>query len=81
MRLSVKSYALQRTSMQDLLTSWNTLIASKNNLMQTVTDLGALLRKYAFELGLPVETGASPAGQRAHGRKDAPPPGGGASRG
>jgi outer membrane protein TolC len=63
-RLSVKSYALQRTSMQDLLTSWNTLIASKNNLMQTVTDLGTLLRKYAFELGLPVEADDSPAGKK-----------------
>ncbi len=51
-RLSVKSYTLKKTSMQDLLTSWNTLIDAKNDLMQTTSELGTTIKRYIFELGL-----------------------------
>lgn len=52
-RLSLKSYQIKQTSMQDLLTSKNQLIDAKNLLMQTTTDLGILLRQFAWELGTP----------------------------
>jgi outer membrane protein TolC len=52
-RLSLKSYQIKRTSMQDLLTSKNRLIDAKNLLMQTTADLGILLRQFAWELGTP----------------------------
>ncbi|AGF80039.1 outer membrane protein [Desulfocapsa sulfexigens DSM 10523] len=52
-RLSLKSYQIKQTSMQDLLTSKNRLIDAKNLLMQTTTDLGVLLRQFAWELGTP----------------------------
>lgn len=52
-RLSLKSYQIKQTSMQDLLTSKNRLIDAKNLLMQTTADLGILLRQFAWELGTP----------------------------
>lgn len=52
-RLSLKSYQIKQTSMQDLLTSKNRLIDAKNLLMQTTADLGTLLRQFAWELGTP----------------------------
>ncbi len=51
--LSLKSYQIKQTSMQDLLTSKNRLIDAKNLLMQTTADLGILLRQFAWELGTP----------------------------
>ncbi len=57
--LSLKSYAIKQTSMQDLLTSKNRLIDAKNDLMQTTTELGILYRRLAFELGCPLPTGDS----------------------
>ncbi len=52
-RLSLKSYQIKQTSMQDLLTSKNRLIDAKNLLMRTTADLGILLRQFAWELGTP----------------------------
>jgi len=52
-RLSLKSYRIKQTSMQDLLTSKNRLIDAKNLLMRTTADLGILLRQFAWELGTP----------------------------
>jgi outer membrane protein TolC len=52
-RLSLKSYQIKQTSMQDLLTSKNRLIDAKNLLMRTTADLGTLLRQFAWELGTP----------------------------
>jgi len=52
-RLSLKSYRIKQTSMQDLLTSKNRLIDAKNLLMQTTADLGILMRQFAWELGTP----------------------------
>ncbi|WP_153305976.1 TolC family protein [Desulfogranum mediterraneum] len=51
--LSLKSYAIKQTSMQDLLTSQNKLIDAKNALMQTTSQLAALYRRFAWELGTP----------------------------
>ncbi len=51
--LSLKSYKIKQTSMQDLLTSKNRLIDAKNLLMRTTADLGILLRQFAWELGTP----------------------------
>ena len=55
-RLSLKSYQIKQTSMQDLLTSKNRLIDAKNLLMRTTADLGILLRQFAWELGNPFST-------------------------
>ncbi len=52
-RLSLKSYQIKQTSMQDLLTSKNSLIDAKNLLMRTTADLGILLRQFAREIGSP----------------------------
>ena len=52
-RLSLKSYAIKQTSMQDLLTSKNRLIDAKNALMETTTTLGSLYRQLAWQLGIP----------------------------
>ena len=52
-QLSLKSYQIKQTSMQDLLTSKNRLIDAKNLLMRTTADLGILLRQFAWELGTP----------------------------
>ncbi len=52
-RLSLKSYQIKQTSMQDLLTSKNRLIDAKNLLMRTTADLGILLRQFAWDLGTP----------------------------
>ena len=57
-RLSLKSYQIKQTSMQDLLTSKNRLIDAKNLLMRTTADLGILLRQFAWEIGTPFETPA-----------------------
>lgn len=54
--LSVKSYQIKQTSMQDLLTSKNRLIDAKNALMQTTNRLAALYRQFAWELGTPFPT-------------------------
>lgn len=51
--LSLKSYQIKQTSMQDLLTSQNRLIAVKNGLMQTTNRLGTLLRQFGWQLGFP----------------------------
>lgn len=53
-RLSLQSYQIKRTTMQDLLTSKNRLIDAKNLLMRTTTDLGSLMRQFAWELGTPL---------------------------
>jgi outer membrane protein TolC len=50
--LSVKSYTLKKTSMQDLLTSLNTLIDVKNDLMYTTIELGIAIKRFAWKLGL-----------------------------
>jgi outer membrane protein TolC len=52
-RLSLKSYQIKQTSMQDLLTSKNRLIDAKNALMETTSTLGTLYRQFAWELGTP----------------------------
>ncbi len=51
--LSLKSYAIKQTSMQDLLTSKNRLIDAKNALMETINTLGSLYRQFAWQLGVP----------------------------
>ena len=51
--LSLKSYAIKQTSMQDLLTSKNRLIDAKNALMETTNTLGTLYRQFAWQLGIP----------------------------
>ncbi len=61
-RLSLKSYQIKQTSMQDLLTSKNRLIDAKNLLMRTTADLGILLRQFAWELGTPFPAPAVPHG-------------------
>jgi len=51
--LSLESYAIKQTSMQDLLTSKNRLIDAKNALMETTTTLGSLYRQLAWQMGVP----------------------------
>ena len=51
--LSLKSYTIKQTSMQDLLTSQNRLIDAKNALMETINTLGSLYRQFAWQLGTP----------------------------
>ncbi len=51
-QLSLKSYDIKQTSMQDLLTATNRLIDAKNALMETSGTLGTLYRKFAWELGI-----------------------------
>ncbi len=51
--LSLKSYAIKQTSMQDLLTSKNRLIDAKNALMETSNTLGSLYHQFAWQLGVP----------------------------
>ncbi len=51
--LSLKSYAIKQTSMQDLLTSKNRLIDAKDALMETTGRLGVLFREFAWQLGCP----------------------------
>lgn len=50
-RLSIKSFKMKETSMQDLLTAQNKLIDSKNQQMSSTIELGALLRQFAWILG------------------------------
>jgi outer membrane protein TolC len=52
-QLSLKSYDIKQTSMQDLLTATNRLIDAKNALMETSGTLGTLYRQFAWELGKP----------------------------
>jgi hypothetical protein len=51
--LSLKSYTIKQTSMQDLLTSQNRLIDAKNALVETTNRLGTLYREFAWQLGSP----------------------------
>lgn len=51
--LSLKSYTIKQTSMQDLLTSQNRLIDAKNALMETINTLGSLYRQFAWQVGNP----------------------------
>ena len=51
--LSLKSYTIKQTSMQDLLTSQNRLIDAKNALMETINTLGSLYRQFAWQVGYP----------------------------
>ena len=53
--LSLKSYRIKQTSMQDLLTSKNRLIDAKNVLMETTNKLGFLFRKFTWQLGCPYD--------------------------
>ena len=53
--LSLKSYRIRQTSMQDLLTSKNRLIDAKNALMETTSKLGFLFRKFGWQLGCHVD--------------------------
>nr|MBL0699511.1 TolC family protein [Desulfobacterales bacterium] len=53
--LSLKSYRIKQTSMQDLLTSKNRLIDAKNALMETTNKLGFLFRKFTWQLGCPYD--------------------------
>ncbi len=56
--LSLESYAIKQTSMQDLLTSKNRLIDAKNALMITTNILGTANRRFAWQLGFPFPTPA-----------------------
>lgn len=60
-RLSLKSYDIKQTSMQDLLTAFNRLIDAKNALMETTATLGTLYRQFAWELGTPFPSPPAPA--------------------
>jgi len=53
-QLSIKSYTIKQTSMQDLLTSKNQLIEAKNLLLRTTMDIGSQARLLAWELGRPL---------------------------
>jgi len=53
--LSLKSYTIKQTSMQDLLTSQNRLIDAKNALVETTNKLGSLYRQFAWQLGTPYQ--------------------------
>lgn len=53
-QLSIKSYTIKQTSMQDLLTSKNRLIEAKNLLLRTTMDIGSQARLLAWELGKPL---------------------------
>ena len=53
-RLSIKSFTIKQTSMQDLLTSKNSLIDAKNLLLKTTMDIGSQVRLFAWELGVPL---------------------------
>ncbi len=59
-RLSLKSYDIKQTSMQDLLTAFNRLIDAKNALMETTATLGTLYRQFAWELGSPFPSPPAP---------------------
>ena len=52
--LSVKSYGIKQTSMEDLLTSKNRLIDAKNALINTTNRLGLLMRQFVWQLGAPL---------------------------
>jgi len=60
-RLSLKSYDIKQTSMQDLLTATNRLIDAKNALMETTATLSTLYRKFAWEIGKPFPMPSPPA--------------------
>ncbi len=59
-RLSIKSFKMKETSMQDLLTAQNKLIDTKNLHMSTTYELGALVRQFAWELGAPLPSPPTP---------------------
>ncbi len=53
--LSLKSYKLKRSDLQDLLTSENNLLNSKAKLIEDKIRLSSLLRGFLFKLGEPFE--------------------------
>ncbi len=53
-RLSLKSYQIKQTSMQELLDSNNDLIDAKSSLMPTNINLTILLLQFAWEIGGPL---------------------------
>lgn len=53
-RLSLKSYQIKQTSMQELLNSKNDLIDAKSGFMQTSIDMNILLLQFAWEIGSPL---------------------------
>lgn len=53
-QLSIKSYVIKQTSMQDLLTSKNQLIDAKNQLIGTVVEISNQAHLLAWELGMPL---------------------------
>lgn len=59
-RLSIKSFTIKQTSMQDLLTSKNSLIEAKNLLLKTTMDIGSQVRLFAWELGVPLDSPSEP---------------------
>jgi len=59
-RLSIKSFKMKETSMQDLLTAQNKLIDTKNLHMTTTYELGSLLRQFAWEMGSPLPSPSLP---------------------
>ena len=58
--LSVKSYGIRQTSMEDLLTSKNRFIDAKNALMNTTNQLGLLMRQFVWQLGAPLPVPSHP---------------------
>lgn len=58
--LSVKSYGIRQTSMEDLLTSKNRFIDAKNALMNTTNRLGLLMRQFVWQLGAPLQVPSPP---------------------
>ena len=58
--LSVKSYGIRQTSMEDLLTSKNRFIDAKNALMNTTNRLGLLMRQFVWQLGAPLPVPSPP---------------------
>ena len=53
-RLSLKSYQIKQTSMQELLDSNNALIDAKSSFMQTRITLNNLILQFAWETGSPL---------------------------
>ena len=50
--LSIKSYTIKQTSMQDLLTSKNRLINAKNQLIKSTMDISSQVQMFLWELGV-----------------------------
>ena len=53
-RLSLKSYQIKQTSMQELLDSNNALIDAKSSFMQTRITMNNLILQFAWETGSPL---------------------------